>query len=314
MKALIIGCGQIASNYDSPEGHAILTHAHAYQKTSAINDLAFFDLDHSKSQAAAKKWNGRAIDTLEESFDLISVCTNTNQHLETIKQIIPLNPKGILLEKPGGLNLQQCKEIAELAKQKNIPIQVNFNRRFDSSLIELKTKINKREIKPALMKGMYSKGLVNNGSHMINLFNFLFGELIEVRFCGELIDDDSNDPTVSCRLSYENCDVVEMSAFSESNYSIFEYDLLAEQCRYYFSDSGFQLEYQVLATDPLFPGYKELKSEWKKPTGLDKAILNSVENLIYHIEKNEPLLSPIESAITTHKHIDLIQKEKEHHS
>jgi len=64
-RALIIGAGQIASDYDNPTDKNILTHAHAYIAHSDTELAGFFDINQKKAEEAAKKWSSIAVTDLE---------------------------------------------------------------------------------------------------------------------------------------------------------------------------------------------------------------------------------------------------------
>ena len=78
--ALIIGAGQIASGFDSPQDKAILTHAHAYKNNPDIDFLGFYDVDYKKAESAAQKWG---VNSYKEPVkaDIISICVPDEYHV-----------------------------------------------------------------------------------------------------------------------------------------------------------------------------------------------------------------------------------------
>ena len=82
--AVVIGAGSIGANkdnkYDSPKTKNILTHAHAYYKSDAIDLIGIIDPDKNKLKLATEKWKTKgysSIDEMEIMPDILSVCIPT---------------------------------------------------------------------------------------------------------------------------------------------------------------------------------------------------------------------------------------------
>ena len=69
------------------------------------------------------------------------VCVNIEELKSTAIDLINYGVKDILLEKPGGLNINQIKELDKIARKKKADIKIGYNRRFYSSVIKAKEKI-----------------------------------------------------------------------------------------------------------------------------------------------------------------------------
>jgi myo-inositol 2-dehydrogenase/D-chiro-inositol 1-dehydrogenase len=72
--------------------------------------------------------------------DGLLVCVPTTLHLPTVERIIA-SRLPILAEKPLGLNSSEAADIARLAGEANVPLQVGFWRRFVPMLSELRRRI-----------------------------------------------------------------------------------------------------------------------------------------------------------------------------
>src|SRR5207253_1054727 len=72
--------------------------------------------------------------------DGVLVCVPTTLHLLTVKRIVA-SRLPILAEKPLGLNSSEAGEVARLAGDANVPLQVGFWRRFVPMLSALRTRI-----------------------------------------------------------------------------------------------------------------------------------------------------------------------------
>ncbi len=115
------------------------------------------------------------------------------QDLKKITEIlIKKGIKKILLEKPGGVNYREIKNLYSLAKKKKCKIYIAYNRRFYSSVLKLKKLLNKNNkilniyfdfsewshiIKKINKdKKVKSHWLLANSSHVIDLAFYLSGK------------------------------------------------------------------------------------------------------------------------------------------
>ena len=82
----------------------------------------------------------------------------------------------ILCEKPFTDDYKKAKQISILSKKKNKYVYVNYFRRTIPSFIKLKHYLKKSN-KVKKMNVFYSKNLIRNGCHFIDLAHFLFGKI-----------------------------------------------------------------------------------------------------------------------------------------
>lgn len=294
--ALIIGSGKIASGYDSPQESCILTHAHAYSKHDKFNLLGFYDVDFEKAQIEAQKWGVKAFLELEEGndVDVISICSPDDFHLSSIKEALKLNPKLIFLEKPLSDNLDEAKEILEISK--NVPILVNYSRRFVPEFQELAQNIkNGRFSDYMLGTGYYGKGFIHNGSHMTNLFELLIGKIDKVDILEEFEDFYPNDKTKMAILTI-NKKKFTMEGIDCRDYTIFEIDLWFKKGRIRILESGQKIELYLPKESEKYAGYINLELSATINTSLNFAMLNAVDNIYQYLENNEPLKSNVQQA------------------
>lgn len=294
---LIIGSGQIAGGFDNPDSKEILTHAHAYKEHKSFNLLGFYDTDFSRANVMAKKWGGKFFKTLEEvkNVEVISICTPDKVHSETLKQALKLNPKLIFLEKPLSDNLDDSKEILEISK--NVPILVNYSRRFVPEFQKLTKKIQSYDFgKFQAGNCYYGKGFVHNGSHMTNLINMLIGKIQKTEILNQFNDFFENDLTKTAILTLANDKKIIMHGINCNNFTIFELDLIFEKARIRILDSGEKIEVYEIKENEKYAGYKNLVLKETIKTKLDFAMLNAVGNIYQNLKINEPLKSTVEQA------------------
>jgi len=289
---LITGAGQIAAGYDAPDSDAVLTHAHAIISHPQFDLVGFHDIDIERAKQASLKWGGGCFSTLQKA-DVIVICTPDDVHLESIKQAVALEPRFIILEKPVARQYKDVLEIQNLAK--DIPVQVNFTRRFVPTFQELAA--SKDSLGAFLTgAGLYGKGFIHNGSHMIDLLRLIVGEIESLEVFYELYDFYSDDPTKTLVLRFIDGEFY-MRGVDCKHYTIFELDLCFEKARIQILDGGRCVKIYNPVDSQIYDGYVVLNLHSEKITEIDHALLNLYQNVYDHLTCGSQLLSPIDGAV-----------------
>lgn len=296
-KCLIVGAGRITSALDDPGDVHILTHAHAIQEHPSFQLHGFFDANFEQARIAAAKWGGQAFKTVADSgpVDVVVIASPDNLHLQSVLDVLPLAPKVIVLEKPLARTLADAKRLLEIGK--DMPILVNFSRRFVPQLQKLAFRIGKGEFGAFLTgTGYYGKGFIHNGSHMLDLVRLLVGEPQGVSmFYGE---DDfyPDDPTQTVRLNLPSGKSFFMLGVSCTAFTIFEADLIFEKGRIRMLDSGHTLEIYGIDDSIYYAGYRVPGLVETIETEIDFSMKYVYENVDRFLTCGEPLLSTVQSA------------------
>ncbi len=302
---LIIGSGNIGANYDNPYNDNILTHAHAFSKHKEFKLIGFVDKKINKAQKAAKLWNGEAFKNIKDAFDKFQIdvicnATPNCKHYHILKEVSNYNIKHVFTEKPLTESLDQAKEIISIYKKKNISLNVNYSRRFVPEFEHLKRQILNCDFGKYIGgNAYYGKGILHNGSHLINFILYLFGEIQSFEVKNYFYDYFENDPSISFLLILDENKPLFVNAINCNNYTIFEFDFLFEKARIQIINGGFSIKYYTIVESEVFKGYKNLKSHKVQPTALDKALFNSAENIYRKLSFNEPLISDADEACET---------------
>jgi predicted dehydrogenase len=130
---------------------------------------------------------------------------------------------------------------------------------------------------------------LHNGSHAIDLANYLFGKVLSACVLSGRADFYRDDPSLNAYLSYKNCRDVFLLAGDERQYSLFEFDITGQKGRICFEQCGLRYTEYTVRSDPVYAGYRDLKKGVTHKTGLDKSLLNLVTNAVNHIERNEKI-------------------------
>ncbi|MGC9605524.1 MAG: Gfo/Idh/MocA family oxidoreductase [Minisyncoccia bacterium] len=303
--AVVIGAGRIAAGFDTPESKAVLTHAHALSLDHKIKLAGFYDIDLNKAREAGKTWSVKAFESLDGMMkevrpDIVVICTPDPTHAEMLKRALDHKPRLVICEKPLTIRTDDSKDIVSQYKKAGIPLIVNYSRRFDETTRRLQDDLRKGKYGKVISAvGAYSRGILHNGSHMIDWARFLFGESRQIKALGGYNDYDSADITVSGFLVFERCPEFHLIAADGRCYSLFELEVIAEKGRIRLIDSGSMIEAQDRIDDPAYKGFTTLSQAKQSPTHLSQALVRLYGHVAAHLESGEALISSGEEALRT---------------
>lgn len=282
----IIGLGRITHGYE--DDSQVVSRMKYPTHLSAINAIDDFELVAAcdKSAAARKVFEGKAHHQItvyssakklisSQKLDLLVVATNTNSHIQICDLAIDAGIKFILCEKPISYSYQSARRIVDKAKKHNVGFAVNYFRGFTDSYIRLIKFIKgKRLGKIQSINCKYTKGLHNNGSHLINLLLRISPDVKSAQGFLHSTASDETDKTIDCVIRFGGG----LNAFIQGlNYkfiNIFEMDILLENGRIDIRNDKSNLyeversssfltrsdksEFSVDISDGLLPVYKNI--------------------------------------------------------
>lgn len=187
VKVLIVGLGKIGMLYDINKKNMQLTHASAFFKNKSFQIIGGVDKSKKKLGIFEKKFKGYGFTKLESALmnlqpDIIVVSTNTESHLDIINKIFSYkkNCKLIICEKPCGQSLSEIVKINKISKKNKCKIYINYMRTSSKHALYLKKFASTQK---DYFKGIsyYTGSILNDASHYINLFQFIFGKIIRIK-------------------------------------------------------------------------------------------------------------------------------------
>lgn len=303
---IIIGAGNIGACYDLPASDKILTHAHAFTKHKGFKLIGFVDLEIEKAMKAASIWGGSFYANIEETFkkekvDLAVVAVPDEWHYSVLKELSKFPLRAILVEKPLTTSLSEAAEVMGIFNKKGIPVAVNYSRRFIPEIEKIK-----EDIRLGLFGGFvtgtgyYGKGMIHNGSHMIDLMRFLVGEVREIKPISTLADFYEDDKSISAVLEFENKGFFSLEYVDCRHYTVFEVDLLFEKRRVRISGSGYIEEFEVKESE-LFKGYRNIVKSVEYQASYTDALYNAAENIFRNLTEGQALKCTAEDGYKTLK-------------
>jgi len=332
--AAVVGLGSIGMglDYDTTDSGVILTHCGALQKHSGFKLVGGVDPDSQKRAQFEKKFRCEAFPDLASMFskkiepDLIVLSVPTKSHAQEFRKILTSGhlPKILLCEKPLAENFADSKAMIELAESKGVTIAVNFVRRFEPGVKKVRDLLS-HDVIGGLQKGLvwYSKGLLNNGSHFIDLLHFWLGSAAEIEICG--LGHSSNrfgedpDPDFLVRFGNSLTPIYFLSA-CEKHFSMREVELIGEKGAIYYRRGGMEIIHHSVEFSSLFQGYQFLGDEGKKiQTELARVQWFVFEHIFKHLKSGEALPSTGRTALAAMEVVEKVknqwkQQEQLHHS
>ena len=315
-RVAIIGAGRIGAMLDEPSNPHILTHAHGYKACEGFEIVGFVDSNLDKAEAASARWGGTAFGSMEELFEtqaieVVSICLPDELHYATLLALAEKPVQFIFLEKPAVRTAEEADVVRTLYGKLPIRVQVNYTRRFVPEIRSIREAIRSGKYGAFLTgTGYYGKGLLHNGSHMVDLLQFLVGEVGKVAEVSEIVDFYDQDPSVSAVLTMCCGGIFYLCHIDSRKFHVFELDLIFERKRIRICELGTIIEEYSVGNNRLFEGYRTLNKDAEYATEHPKAMYHAIANIRDNLDRNEPLVCTLEESLGAVKTCSRILQER----
>ena len=257
----IIGLGAIGMGYDrelDPEKY-VFSHARALSTHPAFVLQGAVDPSPEHRRDFEKLYG---LPTFPDVMHLLAsskpevvvISSPTETHGEVLKKVLHNSlPSIILCEKPLSRDIREAREMVQMCEALEVPLFVNYPRRSDPGPLEIARRFRSGEVElPAKGMAWYSKGIYNNGSHMVNLLEMWLGPCREARSVSNGAPSSlGNDPEPDGFLAFERGYVALLSA-REEHYSHYGIELVTPSGRLRYDRGGELITWEVAKPDPLF--------------------------------------------------------------
>lgn len=284
-KCAIIGCGNIGSGYDRkiPKEWS-LTHAGAYCLCPKTKLIAAADISPKALEKFGKKWG---IDKLykdsremikNEKIDILSLCLPTEKHFDAFKFACEKNIPAIFCEKPLSYDLEEAKEMVRMSEDRLVT--VNYFRRWNSTIAQLREKINQGTYgRVSKITARYTKGIFINGSHLVDLMRWFFGEPEGIHLI-KINNPDAKDPGVDFILTFKSNVEVYLLNVPDVNYVFIDIDILTDKGRLVLSQRGQVIEKFRIISEPCYQKFDILKKAEDIETEWKNCLLRAVQEIV----------------------------------
>jgi len=311
LRVLIVGCGNIAGVFDQgrPPSDLLYTHAGAYTRDGRFSLVVCVEPDDKRRTEFMDAWDVptgfRSIDEVVYSgiqFDVISICSPTQCHAYDLEIALRLKPKLIFCEKPVTISLAETERLVAECGKLNIPLVVNYSRRWDPDILKLQTDMQAgRWGQLRSVVGYYNKGILNNGSHMLDILHLLVGPMDIVKVGKPVHDFSPNDPSVPVWLEGPQGIPVHLVCGHAEDYAIFELQLIFSQGVLTMEEGGMFWRERRAINSETFKGYRMIGEGVRRAGEYPRAMLQAVDNIYRAIIQGDHLASTGESALVAQR-------------
>ena len=318
-KVLIIGCGNMAGGYDlrQPSEALPLGHAKAFRNHGGFEVAACIEPNTERRQVFQSFWNvplgfasWKDVPAQSGQFDVISICSPSEFHATDLQAAFKLKPKLIFCEKPVTLSMTQTLRAVKDCAAQDVLLAVNYSRRWSPQVIELKQQLELGlwgSVRSVF--AVYNKGLLNNGSHMVDLLLNLLGPLHITDVGQAVVDHFDTDPSVDACLQTADGVPIQLNIAHAQDYALFEMQIITQKGVIAMEDGGARWRLRRAAPSAQLPGYNFLNhGEWVAPQG-SPALRNAVANLHDALTQGAALACTGEHALQAQTLCEQIQQQ-----
>lgn len=311
LRVLMVGCGNIAGGFDQARapGDLPYTHAGAYVRDGRFNITVCAEPDDIRRAGFMAAWGVpigfRSVDEILDSghqFDVVSICSPTSCHAHDLEVALRLKPKLIFCEKPFTSSLADSERLVEECLKSDVLLAVNHTRRWDPDVVKLQADMQAGcwgQLRSVV--GYYNKGILNNGSHMLDLLHLLVGGMSIVKVGKPVHDFFPKDPAVPVWLESAQGVPVHLACGHAEDYALFELQLIFSHGVLIMEEGGMYWRERRVIDSTTFKGYRKLEEGVRREGEYPRAMLQAADNIFRAIKYAEPLASTGESALAAQR-------------
>jgi len=306
-RVLVVGCGNIAGGFDAARGADAppLTHAGAYSRHPRFHVAACVDPDEAQRSAFMARWGVpqgaatvAALAAAPGAFDIVSICSPTALHAGHVDAALALRPRLVFCEKPLTPSVAASAGLVQRCRDAGVLLAVNHNRRFSADVQRLADELKAGrwgELRSVV--GTYNKGVLNNGSHLVDLLHRLVGRLELVAAGAPVADHWDDDPTVPALLRTAAGVPVHLTTAHAADYALFELTLVTARATITMEDGGLGWRVRQRIESPHFRGYQMLDGGERTAGDYLQTMRRAVDNLAAALADEAELASTGDTAL-----------------
>lgn len=270
-RAIVVGCGRIGAQSELDERRdKPATHLGVYRRCKYTELVGLVDTDKEKLAAAKSQIDDNiatfndvvtAIDKLRP--DIVSVATTSSSHKDVVKAAAAKKTPLIMCEKPIAETIEDAEEMVAACNESGSILIVNHMRRFDPALSRVADMILKKKIGDIQsVRCLYVNGLMNTGSHIIDMLHWYFGEIKWV-----LAVPNGQEPTygkdvlVNAIIEFESGVQATLQSLDSKHYAVFEIEVFGKTGKISITGLGQIIDVIGLRESMQYRTYMELNPE-----------------------------------------------------
>jgi predicted dehydrogenase len=300
ISVVVIGVGNIAQGYDTPESPHILTHIKAYKTHPDCKVIGVFDIDQAKAKSVALRWDIQHVLASFEEIgqikpDIVSICTPDYTHSEYAEALLQFEgymPKVVFCEKPIDTDTNRSMRVLERYAKANVPFIVNYSRRFLPKLHSALQRGFQNAGRVLSIRIKYYGGLKHNASHLLDVIlqhvdlSVISGSAIQI------LDESEHDATISgmwrVRIHSESGEsydsILTLEGYAKSVIQPLEIEFVCENLSMVLQEKQqCVLNTFIKQEHPLYPGFFTFEESNDFPTVevmVNHAIMNATQEIV----------------------------------
>jgi len=222
----------------------VLTHAKALKFHEDYELVGAVDTSLERLATFSENYCLPGFSSVEEipgftSVDLVVIATPTETHWPILSRAVEeLNPRAVLCEKPLAYSIQDAESIVDFCSNRSVDLWVNYPRRVNPAVQRVKTIMSHIQQRSRFSGvARYGKGLVHNGTHMLDMLDFWFGSPRSFTSSPKALQSHSAfDEEVSSQLVFERGEILLEAQGPQSG--IFDLRLSSDDGTLEYTDGG----------------------------------------------------------------------------
>lgn len=328
LRTVLVGCGKVGAGYATDplmaRHYSYATHAQVLAAHPAFAWEAVIDSAEAALALARQHWHvPYAVHSAEELTPLyqpqVAVLAIPPAGRLTILEHLP-TVQAVIVEKPLGTTVAEGQAFLAYCQARGVLVQVNLWRRADSALRALASGGLEEVIgRPQAIFGLYGNGLLNNGTHMVDLVRMLYGDIAVVQAVSGATPYAAGplpgDTQVPFTLRLHNGVTVAMQPLQFAHYRENSLDIWGERARLAIMQEGLSLLLYPRCANRAMQGEHEIASDRPQclPSTVGEAFYWLYDNLAAAVHTGAALWSPGASALQTARVIDTVLLSAHHH-
>lgn len=307
LDVLVIGCGNIGGGFDQRRAafNWPLTHAGAYSHHGGFRLSGCADPDAKRRSVFQARWGvpqafANCSDAIDSglNWDVISICSPTAAHHADVMTALTARPRLVFCEKPLAPTATAAAEMVAACRDAGVMLAVNHTRRWAPDAVQFGKQLAQGEHgAPRCVTAKYNKGVLNNGSHLIDLLALWFGPLELVAAGAAVFDFWKDDPSVPALLVTSAGVGISIACAHAKDYSLFEIEVATSACVVAMEDGGMSWRLRRPTASPVFHGYRTLERGQEFAGRYVEAMAGAAANIYDAVTDGTPLSSTGESSL-----------------
>jgi predicted dehydrogenase len=300
----ILGGGKIVTSKPLKDSNYFISHLQALVSLPEVDVTCVCDPNEAARVRLKKEWGVSSVVSSEEEFwkeyyDGIVIASPSALHVEHLKKAVEKKPTFILCEKPLALEMNDLLIVQEIIRNnKEISILLNYQRHFDLMHCAVREAISNEVFGDIIsFQGILSKGIIHNGSHIMDLIDMMAGAPKSIlKVSTKPLGSDFNGEFL---VELENGTKGTLICVPSVNYSLFELSVYFTGGKVSFSDLGRKIELFRTYPSEVYEGFQEIGQSEQLPSTLNYAFRSIYEYLLncQAAEANQKMLKWINQNI-----------------